>query len=86
MAKINIVTEGNFINIDADNADETKIVSWNSIWVSHKFIGTDLILENIGIPKTQTNPYTIPMADCQVEGAEVNTRATIRAAISKKIG
>tara|TARA_R110002012_G_scaffold315311_2_gene529033 strand:+ start:1006 stop:1260 length:255 start_codon:yes stop_codon:yes gene_type:complete len=82
---INTVIEGNILKID----DSIKIQYWNAAWVSMYFDDTNVYLYNNALPSTildYKNPYKIPMADFEYDGASSTTESTIATVLSDKIG
>jgi len=82
---VNTLIEGNILKINVGGA---KVEYWNAAWVGMEFIDSTVVLTNYTLLDISNvnNPYVIPFADFQYDGASITTESGIATALSDKIG
>ena len=84
---VNLLKEGNLLKI---NVGGSKVLYWNSAWVSISFDSDEVFLTNNSLPDSddewRKNPYPITFTDFQYDGVGYATEAAIATILSDKIG
>ena len=82
---VNTLIEGNILKINVGGA---KVEYWNAAWVGMEFIDSTVVLTNYTLLDISNvnNPYVIPFAQFEYNGASITTEGAIATALSDKIG